>query len=390
MRTLKELLLNFISNFGFSLIRHQIFYKNNYGKLAAPENKKNIPKHIAEKIMHFYQQVPPFYSDDIIEPLKIQGAWKGNILNGRKEQLDAIKTHDTSKYQKLLDNMFRNEMIYAMWEGSYFKDQMIGKRLPPLFLEWMDGYKFLTGRVENELIYESGGAPWGYHAPQGVIKLIDPAQGIKAHNIINLIKLLPTKPNKPVICDLGSGFGGDMEKVARWYNAPMRIILIDIPLNLTTAYAYIAQGFENAELHLIESEAQLDNVLKSNNNKLEFIFVPTIFVEKLKHQKIHILHNHGSFSEMDAITINYYLKTLLKEDTDFMVEINSNKPAILAKSHTEVASSCFDIPSTHSLFMRTPTWITAKGHRYLNSVYINKETIKISEKTTVCTSIQTE
>jgi hypothetical protein len=372
---IKEAVLETINKYGYSLCRHQIFNRENFGLLEGPQSVQSggqIRTEIVKKIMDFFQKVPPFYFDNIPAPLKIEGAWRGNIQNGRKQQLAAIERKDLVAYQNLLNNMFCNEMIYAMWEGHYLKQEMIGKKLPKLFLEWMDGYKYLTGRSEDDLIYQSGGAAWGCKTKKGIIKLIDPAQGIKAQNIINFLNFAPPS-STPVVCDLGSGFGGDMEKVARWYGKPLRVILVDIPLNLTTAYAYISMGFKDTPMHLIDSSEQLQSVLATKTNQLEFIFVPSLFVEGLKNQKINVLHNHGSFSEMDAGTIDFYLQNLLGPQTDFMIEINSNRPAVLAKSHLEVASSQFNIPSSHALLQRTPTWITAKGHRYLNSVYANKK-----------------
>ena len=58
------------------------------------------------------------------------------------------------------------------------------------------------------------------------------------------ISLINNSKNYLTVVDLGSGFGGDMEKVARWYKGPLKVILIDVPLNITTAFAYISSCFE--------------------------------------------------------------------------------------------------------------------------------------------------
>lgn len=368
---LKEQVLRFINNFGYSLIKHQIFETKNYGNICKPQNKKLISIELVNEIFDFYKKVPPFYSSEIIKPLQIEGAWKNNLEYGRKNQIQAIKENAVDKYKELLDNMFCNEMIYAMWEGRYFNSSLIDNKLTSHFLELMDAYKYLTGRKEEDLYFDSIGNPWGYKSSLGIIKTIDPAQGVKAQNILNLLNFInPT--NGAVVCDIGSGFGGDMEKLARWYKKPLRIILVDIPLNLTTAYAYISSGFADAKKTLVKDEKTLKETLSNNFSSLEFIFMPTIFVDSLKTTKINVVHNHGSFSEMDKPTIDFYLKILLNSQTDFMIEVNSNKPALLAKSHIEVASSNFNIPETHCLLSRTPTWLTPKGHRYLNSVYVNR------------------
>lgn len=371
VNVIKEQVLSFINHFGYNLIKHQLFQSKSYGKVSQTKNTNLVSPEIVKDILNFYKKVPPFYFTDTIKPLKIEGAWKKNFENGRKNQLKAIESNDSSHYKNLLDNMFCNEMIYAMWEGKYYKPSIVGQKLPPLFLEWVDGYCYLTGRSVEDLYFNSIGNSWGCLSPLGIIKTIDPAQGIKAQNIINLLNLL-NPPEGAVVCDIGSGFGGDMEKLARWYKKPLRIILVDVPLNLTTAYAYIQSGFPQAKKMLISDEQSLNNHLSKKVESLEFIFIPTLFVEALQSTKIHVLHNHGSFSEMNKPTIDFYLNILVNDRTDFLIEINSNKPALLAKSHLEVASNNFCIPKTHCLLSKNPTWLTPKGHRYLNSIYANK------------------
>ena len=60
-----------------------------------------------------------------------------------------------------------------------------------------------------------------------------------------------------------------------------------------------------------------------------FIFIPTIFAEELSsiNPKIKLIYNHGSFSEMDYETVEFYLKTFLTNDVKYLFEINSNESA---------------------------------------------------------------
>ena len=167
-----------------------------------------------------------------------------------------------------------------------------------------------------------------------------------------------------------------MEKVARWSKRPLRIIMCDIPLNLTTAFAYISAGFPGTRKTLVNNVTTLREILKENREETEFIFIPSLFVEELRNVKIHLLHNHESLSEMDPDAIEFYLKTLVKEDTDYFLEINSHR--IDDSSYTggkEVSANYFPIPKSHALISRTPTWDTPKGKRYLQSLYINKNLV---------------
>ena len=79
---------------------------------------------------------------------------------------------------------------------------------------------------------------------------------------------------------------------------------------------------------------------------------------------------------MDPDAIEFYLKTLVRDDTDYFLEINSHR--IIDDQFTggkEVVAKDFPIPKSHALISRTPTWDTPKGFRYLHSLYINKNLV---------------
>lgn len=374
----KTVVLNFLKTKGYYLTTLQFFEKKKYGNIYIPKNNTfKINREIVETIINFYKNIKPFYSNDAKGPLKIGGIWKDIFLNKRKHQLDAIKREDVDAYENLLNNMFRNEIGISL-NGVIQYDESPKKPLPVGFIALMDGFKFLTGRREEELAYCDFGNRWGYKTTNGVISGADPRHGIYAQQIINILRSYTSK--KPVLVDLGSGFGGTVEKVARWYKKPLRILLIDLPLNLTTAYAYISAGFEKHKrcTFLIDSEEKLEEVLSDENQETEFIFIPTLFVEKLKELPINVLHNHGSFSEMDYETIKFYLQNLVNHNTDFLLEINSSIDVRKSDVFSEVPSTKFPIPSTHSLLTRAPTWGTPQGHRYLESLYINKRLLQHS------------
>ena len=246
---IKSLLKQLIERKGFSLNRQQYFERKNYGTIYVPRanNIKLLSTEIIETIMKFYDKIPPFYTDKVIEPLKIAGAWKDYLLDKRTRQLSAIKAKNIDEYKNLLNNMFRNEMTRGVWSHLYYNEKLSGKPFPREFVDVMDGFKYLTGRREDELVCCNFGNGWGYKTERGIIKMTDPLQGIKADNIINILNALNQSRNRKLtLVDLGSGYGGDVEKVVRWFSNPIRIYLVDIPLNLTTAYAYISAGFQSA------------------------------------------------------------------------------------------------------------------------------------------------
>ena len=171
--------------------------------------------------------------------------------------------------------------------------------------------------------------------------------------------------------DIGSGYGSDVIKTSKLSIKPTRTILFDIPLNLTTAYAYISMN-TNKKCFLISSKSDLEILKDDNFSEDHFIFIPTIFAEELSSIKpnIKLIFNHGSFSEMDFKTVKFYLDTLLNNHVKYLYEINSNDTQLNTGNHIEVTSSTFPLPNEYKLLKRSIT--TIPYHRYLESLYVRE------------------
>jgi len=351
---------------------NNLHYYHNFNlqkKINSEPNEEEFSYKTANTIMAFYQKVPPFYSEDIPEPLKIGGAWREDLQQRRKHQLRIIENKDVEGYRNLLNNMFKNNTCSGM-DVPFNIDNKYDYLTQ--FYQNLDGFLYLTGKTKKELVSPNIGSKWGINVSGNTIKITEPNQGLKVNSIINLLNFCSiNKDNYTILVELGGGYGGDMEKLLRFYKKPLKIIMVDIPLNLTTAFAYLSTIFPKYNSTLVTSTDEALNLLEFNDNETELIFIPTLIVDTLKKLDIDIVHNHGSFSEMDMITIDYYLKVLVTEKTSFLIETNSNKKVMNTDGHIEIPSSEFPIPKSHILLSRSPTWRTSLGHRYLESIYIN-------------------
>jgi len=371
MRALRKRFISMLGKLGYEL--RNINKHKLEDKIIDPDNYVKIKEQIVDDILEFFKKVPPFYSDEIRDELIIGGAWKQDLLERRPLQLKAIEEYNKELYSKLLENMFRNEMISGMWNISYYNKDLIGNGFPYQFQYNLHMFKFITNLSIDFLCDGDFGNKWGLLRNDKIITFVDPYKAINAYNTANLLNSLDNKDN---ICymDLGSGWGSDALKVEKLSNKPTRVILFDIPLNLTTAYAYVSMNTDK-ECILISSKEGL-NILKENNYKeSHFIFIPTIFIEELSavSPKIDLIYNHGSFSEMDYKTIEFYLKILLTNEVKILFEINSNESALNCGSHIEVKSLNFPLPEEYKLLKRSPTINSCLGHRYLESVYLRKK-----------------
>lgn len=153
---------------------------------------------------------------------------------------------------------------------------------------------------------------------------------------------------------------------------PLRIVLADIPLNLTTAFVYLAHIFGVERVRLVSSIEQLRNVAEHDGPDTFFILVPTIFVKHAGELfQFDVLNNAGSMSEMDIETVRYYLNSLVKSGLKYFIETNSNLPGTRNWDHIEVLSREIErmMPPTHKLLGRWHCGLDER--RYVTSVYVN-------------------
>ena len=147
---------------------------------------------------------------------------------------------------------------------------------------------------------------------------------MESRMVTNCIKLASN--DSCTILDLGSGMGGLAERLHYSENIE-KIILVDIPLNLVTAYYYLKRGLANKSKISIASSYE-DAIEGLTSKEIDICLIPTCFFPCLKDNiSIDILSNFHSFSEMYIDTVNYYLSNLPKS-IEIICQANSNKAVI--------------------------------------------------------------
>ena len=333
--------------------------------------RKSVDSEVVEAIFDFFSRIPPFYSNSLRSELKIGGAWEAEFRTKRTKQLNYLSEGNRSAYSGLLANMLRNELISGQWSISYFAKGLIGSDAPMQFVENMEKFRYITGLGADVLDDGEFGHKWGVRVDGRLLTLVDPYKGVNAFNVAAFLNA--KFKNKATYIDLGSGIGSDAIKVEKMVSIPTRVILCDIPLNLTTAFAYISMNARGKKCTLIDSEDKLDKVLMSDFYESEFVFVPTVYIERLANicDRVDLMYNHGSFSEMDYDTIKFYLDVLLLDGpVKALFEINSNKQYKNTGDHLEVMSTLFPVPESFKLLHRSLSLNDSFGHRYLESLYV--------------------
>ena len=105
---------------------------------------------------------------------------------------------------------------------------------------------------------------------------------------------------------------------------------------------------------LIKEEKELKSILSNSYANTSFFLLPTSLIPEYSHHfSSDIVHNAHSFSEMDKISVDFYLKHLIKEKVSFFLETNSNvSGSVNTGNHIEVLSRDILLPEYFKLLSR--------------------------------------
>ena len=330
---IKKLLLNL----GFNLERIKIkkieivsqSKLDNYYLYKKKRTKKREGKKVdCNQIYEFLDKVDLFYNKSIIEPLKIEGAWKNFLKLERKIQNKIYENKNSNEIIKFHENMFYNELTTGLINYSNFKDvtNLILNKFDSEYNNFIKIFNYPRIIFSNLPIKR-----WGIKKGDNILTFNDlwhTEQAIIIKNFYNILK----KKKNIFFLEIGSGYGGMVEKLDK-FKIFKKFFLVDIPHNLLTTYYYLSKIFGSDKVCLINNKNFIPFL---NNSKIKFFLIPTIFLKEIKNiNNDFIFSNSGSFSEMNTETINYYIRNL-PANTLGLISNNSNVNQLNFDNHIEI------------------------------------------------------
>ena len=182
------------------------------------------------------------------------------------------------------------------------------------------------------------------------------------------------------ILELGSGYGGQA-RMAKLLNPDATVFLTDLPFSLFFAYLFVRMNFPDSKLLYVAGLEDADRL----EENWDFVFVPTVYSEVLKHQKFDIFINTNSMTEMHNDVISYWFD-FLQEDgrTKYIYLDNRFINRCETDDHRTNENACFgsidaqweikywefDDPATHSPYLSTlhPTNLRVIAERHSSNL----------------------
>lgn len=315
---------------------------------AIPSVKRGFENHLSEvpaanaEYMNIFPRLINAYTkakadqENVDQPYRVGIKWQREIDMSCVQLVDTIRDKDTGKLQALLEN-FHREHISLGLQGNAEWANMNKPLYKYLFVntwyKFYNLYEELAGS-QPKLTYPMVGNPAGlYHEGQVI-----PFHAIRFHYSATEMLSLLADTNHPVICEIGSGLGGQAHAVLSNSRRAITYILLDIPEVLIVASYFLMAALPEKRFLLYE-EGRLD---ANKLNQYDVILMPNFALPRLGDETVDMFFNNSSFSEMDSETVKEYLRQIERICKRYLMHINHNTKFTWHEDEKET----FNIPST--------------------------------------------
>lgn len=252
-------------------------------------------------------------------PYRVGPMWQ-NIVNKDFENLsDCLRIKDVAKLKTILENFHREPCSSSA--GGGFGDYHMMKKNPFLYkylfaytwYKYYNTYKEVTG--DNlELSFPLVGNPVGlYHGGQ-----IIPSEAIRYHYYAREILSLLRDVDHPVVCEIGCGVGGLAHAITSNSGRDITYILLDIPETLVISSYFLMAALPEKKF-MLYGEGLLDS---GNLDQYDIILMPNFMLPQLADEKVDLFFNSNSFSEIDSVTVEEYIRQIERICRKYFMHIN--------------------------------------------------------------------
>ena len=251
-------------------------------------------------------------------PYRVGSMWQKIIDDRFIDLISSLKEKNLESLKALLENFHREK--FTLWSGGsaddYFgmkKTKFYKYQLANTWCKYYNVYEKIRG-VNQELNYPQFGNPIGlFHNGQ-----IIPIEAVRYHYYaIEVISLLRDVMN-PVVCEIGSGLGGQAYTILSNSNRDLTYILLDIPEMLIISSYFLMVAFPNKKFLLYGENTQN----YANLDQYDIILMPNFILPKLADETVDLFFNESSFSEMNKATVEEYLHQIERVGSKYFMHIN--------------------------------------------------------------------
>jgi putative sugar O-methyltransferase len=239
-------------------------------------------------------------------PYAVGRNWGNFMKNTRPNFYRAVEQNDLSAITDLLADCLRNELTSGTFSGgeasaTYRNYARAGEAV---FTDLRQQFKVWRCSVARPDIARVAsppvGNPYGVCVDGHIVHANTFLNDYRAEAVLNLVRNVP----RPVILDLGGGFGGFGQQLQR-HESHGVYIGVDLPENLLVASYFLMVANPTKRVLLYESP---DQPLDADTlAKYDIVMLPNFMLPSLPDRAVDVFTNFISLSEMDYANIEQYL-----------------------------------------------------------------------------------
>jgi hypothetical protein len=258
--------------------------------------------------------------ENIDQPYRVGHMWQSILDRQFVDLVTPLRGNDALKLQALLENFHRERFsltagggsddYYAMKKNPLYKYQFVNS-----WYKYYNIYKEVAGD-HPQLTYPLVGNSVGLHHDGQII----PLNAIRYHYYATEILSLLRDVNNPVICEIGGGLGGQAYKILSNSDRAITYILLDIPEMLVISSYFLMAALPGKKF-LLYGDGPLDS---GSLDQYDVILMPNFMLPQLGDETVDLFFNACSFSEMDSVTVEEYIRQIERICRKYFMHINHN------------------------------------------------------------------
>ncbi len=328
-------------------------------------------KAVVQRIMDSYQYAEV---DALAAPLAYQPGhkWKPQILEKRRSFIEATHQKDINTLAQLLRNFFRNNGALSILKSNMFHElsaknallrSMYKKELAYAVHTDLQVWKStFPAESLKSLKLSDVGNPFGCEEDGVIITGSSCSLNYYANKVNKLIQGI----EKPVVAEIGGGFGGLLYYLMT-FNPDVHCINFDLPEVLMIAQYYLMMSFPEKRF-LLYDEALKKTLISQREIKMyDVILLPNFCLPRLDDLSVDVFVNTHSLSEMSYPTVEEYIKQISRVTKKYFYHENSEVKREIGYGFKETTSSEFPIsPDKFRLEYKTKAiWNEPRYYEFL-------------------------
>jgi putative sugar O-methyltransferase len=260
-----------------------------------------------------------------VSPAYLPAATWGSILDSEwSGPRAALEAGDLTTFETFLRNCFRNGGISGLWGDrrmfEEFAAQSGGSALQrlALFVQQFETWRREVSQANlDDLDEPRVGNPWGYDIDGRLV--VEPS--FEYHALALRIRELVADVARPVVLEIGGGFGGLARQILRLIPG-IRYIGLDLPENVIIQSWYLSRSLGDRRI-------AVDDVSRANQEglgDLDALILPNWTLPQLRLSQLHVVINVHSFGEMSRNTLDSYFAEIMRMRPEWIFHDNLGSP----------------------------------------------------------------